>query len=1206
MNKKEGQNSIPELYNLGPNSNALNHEYKVLLDQVFANESDRTNIALSGPYGAGKSSILLSYEKSNPKLKFLHISLGRFEPIDKDGQRSQSSESILERKIVNQLLHLINPANIPQSLFSIKSTLNKYKIFLFSLLVVIFVCSGYLTFNFRDFISLIHEEPFATEIMKNTIFQWIPRISASLFCGIGISLVYLFIKQWKIHRPFSKMKFAGNEIEFAQDNDLPFFDKYLDEILYLFKNAKVDAVVFEDIDRFDDVEVFERLREINNLLNETRDAKSDKRLRFIYLVKDDIFSTVDRVKFFDTIIPIVPIINSANSYDKFVEGLKRLAPDSSINSSFLKSIALHITDMRLVENICNEFMVYSRVLNTLNLDQNKLFALIVYKNIFPRDFSLLQQNKGYVHELFKSVHYYAESLKHSLNSTIEGTKTKIDNTESEITNSLEELDFLYQQKYGINRYPNNHNQTLKLEYNRRRENVQNRGNLYRLQHSLLDAKTKLASIDNIRLTTLIHEGNISEDDIFNFKNIDLRIDSSLFADVTKSPMFDLLRYLLISGYIDETYGNYLTFFYAAEMSPGDMNFVLGVLDGKSANATYSIMNPQQVAASIPVEFFSKKQILNYSLVHYLVDTNDNRLSYIINYLDTNRDYAFVNSYLQQKPNDIRSFTDAICKHWESFFECCKYDNIISDDIMRRIVSCAVIDCSSSKISALNKDQAITDYVNSTGCLLNIDFDFNEANVISNIDVLGIKIDSVEITDATNQSMLATIYENNAYRVTFMNVCQMYRCFYKQDQETLSEMERKPLSLIFSKETSYLTKYVNDNLTEFLADWLLVCKTCTDDERVAIEVLNSGSLDDQRENYLNVLRTKITHVENICNGEIRGFALQNGNVEFSTHNLIVLFKLDGNTDGSVSDLIQNSDSQIMVSEDDKEERNSLIESLVRNEEISDEKISHIIRACHFLYESFTESSLPPNRLILLIQIDAVCMNIASYSYIHNWYAQTIHLEYVKRNFDDYLRLLMSGEGYFQDDVIAILCSDMFTKGQRGQLLEIVVKIGDLQLLPPGFPYKEDTIYKAISLDIIDQAGFSALFNKDTPLTKQERNAIVRLAISSWDSFITKCAPVANESLCGDILQNQKVDISHKKQLFILRLRDFSNDFILKSLKAAGFDEIASCFNQSTSLVPESTENTQVLAALQEKNMITFSQAEQENYLVTIANINEIES
>lgn len=40
--KKEDQKAIPELYNLGPNSNVLNAEYEVLLDQVFADESDRT------------------------------------------------------------------------------------------------------------------------------------------------------------------------------------------------------------------------------------------------------------------------------------------------------------------------------------------------------------------------------------------------------------------------------------------------------------------------------------------------------------------------------------------------------------------------------------------------------------------------------------------------------------------------------------------------------------------------------------------------------------------------------------------------------------------------------------------------------------------------------------------------------------------------------------------------------------------------------------------------------------------------------------------------------------------------------------------------------------------------------------------------------------------------------------------------------------
>ena len=273
----------------------------------------------------------------------------------------------------------------------------------------------------------------------------------SCFILSGFVLLLMIVRQFLLHRPFSRMKLAGNEIEFSEDNDLPFFDRYLDEVLYIFKRANVDAVVFEDIDRFDDVDIFVRLREINSLLNGPKYAsdKKSKKIRFIYLVKDDIFSSADRVKFFDTIIPVVPVINSGNSYDKFLEGLKKLSPECPIDSSFLKGVSLHITDMRLVENICNEFMIYSRVLTTLQLDQNKLFALIVYKNIFPRDFTLLQQNRGYVHALFNSVSFYTKEMKVKLEQEIERIEEKIEIGKKEVARSKEELDFLFTEKYNI-------------------------------------------------------------------------------------------------------------------------------------------------------------------------------------------------------------------------------------------------------------------------------------------------------------------------------------------------------------------------------------------------------------------------------------------------------------------------------------------------------------------------------------------------------------------------------------------------------------------------------------------------------------------------------------------------------------------------------------------------------------------------------------
>ena len=41
-----------------------------------------------------------------------------------------------------------------------------------------------------------------------------------------------------------------------------------------------------------------------------------------------------------------------------------------------------------------------------SLDYNKMFALITYKNLFPRDFSDLQLNKGFVYSLFDNNFFY--------------------------------------------------------------------------------------------------------------------------------------------------------------------------------------------------------------------------------------------------------------------------------------------------------------------------------------------------------------------------------------------------------------------------------------------------------------------------------------------------------------------------------------------------------------------------------------------------------------------------------------------------------------------------------------------------------------------------------------------------------------------------------------------------------------------------------
>lgn len=76
-----------------------------------------------------------------------------------------------------------------------------------------------------------------------------------------------------------------------------------------------------------------------------------------------------------------------------------------INTHFLEDVTIYIDDMRVLKNIFNEFVIYQQKLSAIDLDPNKMLAMIIYKNIYPVDFSKLQYNKGLVYEIFQKTTY---------------------------------------------------------------------------------------------------------------------------------------------------------------------------------------------------------------------------------------------------------------------------------------------------------------------------------------------------------------------------------------------------------------------------------------------------------------------------------------------------------------------------------------------------------------------------------------------------------------------------------------------------------------------------------------------------------------------------------------------------------------------------------------------------------------------------------
>uniref|UniRef100_UPI00201B4D37 hypothetical protein n=1 Tax=Serratia marcescens TaxID=615 RepID=UPI00201B4D37 len=70
-----------------------------------------------------------------------------------------------------------------------------------------------------------------------------------------------------------------------------------------------------------------------------------------------------------------------------------------------------------------------------------------------------------------------------------------------------------------------------------------------------------------------------------------------FNEIKSSEYFNLLKYLIRDGYIDETYNDYMTYFYENSLSRVDKMFLRSITDQKGKEFTY------QLNAFVPSKLF---------------------------------------------------------------------------------------------------------------------------------------------------------------------------------------------------------------------------------------------------------------------------------------------------------------------------------------------------------------------------------------------------------------------------------------------------------------------------------------------------------------------------------------------------------------------------------------------------------------------------
>lgn len=466
------ESEIPELKPLYPQYDESSHaSYVQRLEKALeGNDNKLHNIALSGVYGSGKSSILekvvKDLEEERPhttrtiSLAPLAAQLkkqddrkvnsvsdeGDSAPEKPSGAPPKSSNNssitnLIQKEIIKQLLYGTDPGKIPASHFHRINEIGLGKQLLSSL-----ACGALLLF-----ILDIHKWPY-NRIQE--LLTWLPiptsitKILAEIVI-IGLLLIATFALfhyfDTRIH--LAKIDVGTAGITLGENSD-SYFDQYLDEIIYIFEKTGIRTVFFEDLDRFQDAQIFDSLRELNQILNndpklrhtestiqkisqrlhfspsaEEKNSQSSIPIQFVYAIHNAIFSnqyvladeqvsnkeslshSFSRAKFFDLIIPVMPFVSASNSYQIALETLEDVLDANDPQMiNLLELVADAIPDKRTWINIRNEFIVYrehlfvqspeGRFTSKLGLDESHLLAFIIYKNCYLDDSVKIHDGKS--------------------------------------------------------------------------------------------------------------------------------------------------------------------------------------------------------------------------------------------------------------------------------------------------------------------------------------------------------------------------------------------------------------------------------------------------------------------------------------------------------------------------------------------------------------------------------------------------------------------------------------------------------------------------------------------------------------------------------------------------------------------------------------------------------------------------------------------
>lgn len=1197
------------------------------------------NIGITGNYGSGKSSFILSYIKANNlQDKCVNITLASFSDLINKSQENnnfisdssinseskhdensnkpddeptanlnkldnrpyensnKSHEDIvddneryveltkeqiqnIEISILHQLIYKHSIKDLPNSRIpriTGFSFLESKKLFNEIIQFIVFFFLLYFSIHFPNNLSFI--KSYAINPIRCFLFLIGIIGGIKPFINFGIWLI-LKIKNLSL----KKFSFKNAEIELDSYKSESILNQRLDEILYFFEQTDYEYVIFEDLDRFNNNQIFIHLREINKIINDNKKINRD--IKFIYAVKDQMFKNEERVKFFDFIIPIIPIINSSSAASELInQSNNNPTYFENFDPNYFIEIGSFINDMRLLKNILNEYYIYHDKLTISSENNQKLFSLIVYKNLYPVDFSYMQRRKGSIQDVFDKKKNYISDFEKETNTIVNKHLENIEKIKKEKLTSIFELRIIFVTEYmHLNGLNVNSNQIYTLCQSSFDNLLQGAAFVINEGYNGRPMRFDPKFFNNIRINNLTY----SEREKIVTNGIDKEIEKeNNYIDKAKKDQLKLLnksvvdfckmhpsflddfeltpmqKYFLKRGFIDENYRDYISIFHEGVLTISEYEYVMKVRNGETTEYNITINNVEQVIEKIKNDFINfTPALLNYDILNFLVINKNEykqQLDFLITYITEETNLNFLLSYIIEC--ESQEFLFYLITSNKEFWDNIEKQNITTDslnnicfNILKSLINrlFTVSQINPKFITYIKEHSEILLKLRETD---NVDEFFD---VIKNMNILfNILNDELLQIDFIKRNLL----EKCCFIINYQNLKYISN---HVDQNTIGIYTR-----IMNSEYVSLKKYINSNLNVICNELFVKSNKIEEEESIFIDFINKiNESPDTKLNLLLNFNNKITILENIKDKELYASLLDNKKVVISWENILTYYQYnEKQIDNSLISLILDEEnlSELENKKLMNEKFNNLyiafLTELYQKKEITENIIDKLENQNKLILHDFNLQNLSLEKLNILIKHNSIKFSKEKLNEIRTINQDSAN-DFISNNVGEYLK--SNEEITLLDlEITKLLYSKEINNELKIKVFEKNIDIACsaepkttlLELIKQGNLY--DKLNKANILNLINLKGFEfgpiskkviplkieLLLRTNNLLTDDEILQILPIFDPDFSKIKTQHSLTINdkqknyEELC-DMLAIRRIIISAKKNngKIILRIK-----------------------------------------------------------------------